>query len=151
MSCLRFLALTAPLVALACEDPCATEPNDLLLEAAATEEDAVRTESGLIFLSIREGTGPLPAEDATVQVHYEGRLPNGTIFDSTKRRGPAKFRRDEVVPGWTEGLQMVKGGGKAKLTLPPHLAYGSKGRPGKIPPCSVLVFEVELLQMRALL
>ena len=105
MSCLRFLALTAPLVALACEDPCATETNDLLLEAAATEEDAVRTESGLIFLSIRE------------------------------------------VPGWTEGLQMVKGGGKAKLTLPPHLAYGSKGRPGKIPPCSVLVFEVELLGM----
>jgi FKBP-type peptidyl-prolyl cis-trans isomerase len=130
---------------LGCEDPCATEANEVLLEAAAAEEGAIRTESGLVFLELIKGGGPVPAPHNTVQVHYEGRLPNGTVFDSSKRRGPAKFRLDEVIPGWTEGLQLLKGGGRAKLTIPAGLAYGSKGKRPTIPPCSVLIFDVELL------
>ena len=144
------LALLLPLVSLAllslgCEDPCATEANEVLLEAAAAEEGAIRTESGLVFRELIRGTGPQPQVANTVQVHYEGRLPNGKVFDSSKRRGPARFKLDEVIPGWTEGLQMLKGGGKAKLTIPASLAYGKKGKRGTIPPCTVLVFDVELL------
>ena len=139
------LAVILPLSTLGCEDPCATEANEVLLEAAAAEEGAIRTESGLVFRELIKGTGPQPQAHSTVQVHYEGRLPTGKVFDSSKRRGPAKFKLEEVIPGWTEGLQMLKGGGKAKLTIPAGLAYGRKGKRGTIPPCSVLVFEVEML------
>ncbi len=139
------LALAA-LLAGACGDPCDTPENREVLDAAAAEEGAVRTESGLVYRELEAGYGPQPKAGNRVQVHYEGRLPDGTVFDSSYARGwPEEFKLSEVIPGWTEGLQRLRGGGKAKLTIPPGLAYGGKGSRGTIPPCAVLVFEVELL------
>lgn len=140
------LALAA-LLAGACGDPCDTTENQEILDRAAAEEGAVRTESGLVYRELMAGYGPQPKAGNRVQVHYEGRLPDGTVFDSSYERGwPEEFKLSGVIPGWTEGLQRLRGGGKAKLTIPPGLAYGSKGAGGgKIPPCAVLVFEVELL------
>ena len=130
---------------IACADPCTTPETEAVLQAASAEEGAVRTESGLVFLKLKKGYGPRPETDNRVQVHYSGRLPDGRVFDSSIERGrPASFPLSGVIAGWTEGLQMIDGGGKAKLTIPPHLAYGDKDTP-KIPGCSVLVFEVDLL------
>ncbi len=98
-----------------------------------------------MFLLLEPGTGPHPAADNRVQVHYEGRLVDGTVFDSSYDRGhPSAFELADVIPGWTEGLQLLNGGGRAKLTIPPHLAYGRKGKSPKIARCAVLIFEVEL-------
>ena len=106
----------------------------------------MRTESGLVYRELKAGYGLRPKANNRVQVHYEGRLPDGTIFDSSyKRRQPAEFELSEVIPGWTEGLLRLRGGGEAKLTIPPGLAYGRRGGGGRIPPCSVLIFRVELL------
>ena len=129
-----------------CADPCATAGATEVLVQAAAEEGAVRTESGLVFRLLRQGEGPRPVLGNRVQVHYEGRLMDGSVFDSSYDRGmPSSFGLSEVIPGWTEGLQMLNGGGKAKLTIPPDLAYGKRGKKGKIPSCATLVFEVELL------
>ncbi len=129
-----------------CADPCATAGATEVLEQAAAEEGAIRTESGLVFRLLRQGEGPRPVLGNRVQVHYEGRLLDGTVFDSSYERGmPSSFGLSEVIPGWTQGLQMLNGGGKAKLTIPPDLAYGKRGKKGKIPSCATLVFEVELL------
>ena len=114
-------------------------------EQAAQEEGAVQTASGLIFKELRAGTGVPPRATDRVKVHYHGSLIDGTVFDSSVERGePVTFALDQVVKGWTEGLQMMKVGGKAKLTIPPELAYGPGGREG-IPPNATLIFEVELL------
>ena len=114
-------------------------------EKAAQEEGAVQTASGLIFKELRAGTGVSPKATDRVKVHYHGSLIDGTVFDSSVERGePITFALGEVVKGWTEGLQMMKVGGKAKLTISPELAYGPGGREG-IPPNATLVFEVELL------
>ena len=114
-------------------------------EQAAQEEGAVQTASGLIFKELRAGTGVSPKATDRVKVHYHGSLIDGTVFDSSVERGePVTFVLDQVVKGWTEGLQMMKVGGKAKLTIPPELAYGPGGREG-IPPNATLIFEVELL------
>src|SRR4029079_6257408 len=84
----------------------------------------------------------------TVKVHYVGTLVNGTEFDSSVKRGePVEFQLDQVIPGWTEGLQKISKGGKIKLYVPPQLAYGDEGRPG-IPPASTLVFDVELIDIK---
>ena len=132
--------------ALACGDPCASPESEEILAAAAAEEGAVRTESGLVFLELTPGTGPMPVPGNRVSVHYEGRLPDGTVFDSSNPQGlPPTFGLDKVIPGWAEGLQMMHGGGKAKLTIPAKLAYGGKGKRGKIPRCTTLIFEIELL------
>ena len=105
-----------------------------------------RTESGLVFLELTPGSGPKPEPANRVSVHYEGRLPDGTVFDSTNRQGlPRTFGLDQMIPGWTEGLLMMHGGGKAKLTIPAKLAYGRKGKKRKIPRCATLTFEIELL------
>ena len=115
------------------------------MEKAAQEEGAVQTASGLIFKELRAGTGVSPKATDRVKVHYHGSLIDGTVFDSSVERGePVTFALDQVVKGWTEGLQMMKVGGKAKLTIPPELAYGPGGRAG-IPPNATLIFEVELL------
>ena len=114
-------------------------------EKAAQEEGAVQTASGLIFKELTAGTGVSPKATDRVKVHYHGSLIDGTVFDSSVERGePVTFALDQVVKGWTEGLQMMKVGGKAKLTIPPELAYGPGGRAG-IPANATLIFEVELL------
>ena len=129
-----------------CADPCQSPESEAVLTAAAKLEGAVRTESGLVFRQLRAGFGPKPGPENRVQVHYIGRFLDGTEFDNSyKRSGPSSFQLDEVIPGWTEGLQMLSGGGKAELTVPAALAYGAKGKKGAVPPCATLVFEVELL------
>lgn len=106
------------------------------------------TESGLQYKIVTEGSGPTPKESDTVSVHYKGTLTDGTEFDSSyKRNQPAEFPLRGVIPGWTEGLQLMKKGGKAQFWIPPQLAYGDRPRPG-IPSNSVLVFEVELLDVK---
>lgn len=102
---------------------------------------------GLQYEVIKEGTGATPGDTQTVEVHYHGTLIDGTVFDSSVERGqPAQFPVNRVIKGWTEALQMMKVGSKWKLTIPPDLAYGDRGQ-GKIPANSVLIFEVELLNV----
>ena len=103
--------------------------------------------SGLAYESVKDGTGASPAATDTVKVHYRGTLPEGgKEFDSSYKRGePAEFPLNRVIPCWTEGLQKMKVGGKAKLTCPPAIAYGARGAGGVIPPNATLNFEVELL------
>jgi FKBP-type peptidyl-prolyl cis-trans isomerase FkpA len=116
--------------------------------SAAKENVAVTTPSGLVYLSLKEGTGPRPASSDTVKVHYRGTLPDGKEFDSSYAHGgPAEFPLDRVIPCWTEGVQRMKVGGKARLTCPASIAYGQRGAGGVIPPNATLQFEVELLQV----
>ncbi len=104
------------------------------------------TESGLQVEILSAGEGPTPTLEDTVAVHYEGRLADGTVFDSSLERGqPAIFKVGDVIKGWQEGLQMMRPGGHARFTIPPALGYGAKGAGGVIPPNAVLVFDVQLL------
>lgn len=117
------------------------------LDKAAAEPGAKKTSTGLIYSELRAGTGPSPKPTDTVKVNYRGTLTDGTEFDSSySRNEPASFSLNRVVPCWTEGLQLMKAGGKARLVCPGNLAYGDQGRPG-IPPGAALVFEVELLEV----
>jgi FKBP-type peptidyl-prolyl cis-trans isomerase FkpA len=117
------------------------------LTKAAAEKGAKVTESGLVYLSLKEGKGASPAATDTVKVHYKGTFPDGREFDSSYKRGePTSFPLNRVIKCWTEGVQMIKVGGKAKLTCPSAIAYGERGAGGgEIPPNSILQFEVELL------
>jgi FKBP-type peptidyl-prolyl cis-trans isomerase FkpA len=117
------------------------------LKSAAAEPGAVVTASGLVFRSLKEGDGPMPSATDIVRVHYRGSFPDGKEFDSSHSRGrPAEFPLDRVIKCWTEGVQRIKVGGKARLTCPSDIAYGARGTPGgPIPPNAVLQFEVELL------
>lgn len=117
-----------------------------VLAKAAKEKGAVKTDSGLVYLSLKEGKGNNPTATDTVRVHYKGYFPDGKEFDSSYGRGqPAEFPLNRVIKCWTEGVAMMKPGGKAKLTCPPAIAYGERGTGGVIPPNAVLMFEVELL------
>jgi FKBP-type peptidyl-prolyl cis-trans isomerase FkpA len=123
------------------------------LSGAAWAQDAatkpVTTASGLIYQSLKDGTGAQPGAVDTVKVHYRGTLADGTEFDSSYKRGqPIEFPLNRVIPCWTEGVQRMKVGGKAKLVCPPAIAYGSRGAGGVIPPNATLNFEVELLDLR---
>jgi FKBP-type peptidyl-prolyl cis-trans isomerase FkpA len=117
------------------------------LKAAAAEPGATVSDSGLVFRSLRDGNGRSPAATDVVRVHYRGSFPDGREFDSSYQRGqPAEFPLNRVIKCWTEGVQKIKIGGKAKLTCPAAIAYGERGTPGgPIPPNAVLLFEVELL------
>ena len=109
----------------------------------------VATPSGLVYQSLKEGSGTPPAATDTVKVHYRGTLMDGREFDSSYQRGePAEFALNRVIRCWTEGVQMMKPGGKARLTCPPAIAYGERGAGGVIPPNATLQFEVELLSVR---
>lgn len=117
------------------------------LEKAAAEPGAVKQPTGYVYKEIKAGTGPTPKATDKVKVHYTGTLIDGTVFDSSVQRGePVTFPLNQVVPCWTQGLQLMKVGGKAKLVCPSDLAYGDSGAPGgKIKGGATLVFEVELL------
>lgn len=116
------------------------------LQAAAKEPGAVTTASGLVYRSLADGTGASPSANDRVKVHYRGTFPDGREFDSSHKRGtPIEFPLNGVIPCWTEGVQKMKIGGKAKLTCPASIAYGSRGAGGVIPPNATLLFEVELL------
>jgi len=122
-----------------------TAPSEAAAKAAK-EPGAQVTPSGLVFRSLKEGTGESPQATDKVRVHYRGTFPDGKEFDSSYARGqPAEFPLDRVIKCWTEGVQKLKVGGKAKLTCPPGIAYGERGAGGVIPPGATLQFEVELL------
>ncbi|QCB45737.1 FKBP-type peptidyl-prolyl cis-trans isomerase [Hydrogenophaga sp. PAMC20947] len=122
---------------------------DVTLAAAAKEAGAIVTPTGLVYRAMKEGTGASPRAANTVKVHYKGTLPDGKEFDSSYSRGtPIEFPLGGVIPCWTEGVQRMKIGGKAKLTCPSAIAYGERGAGGVIPPNATLVFEVELLGIK---
>jgi FKBP-type peptidyl-prolyl cis-trans isomerase FkpA len=116
------------------------------LEKAAAEPGAMKTPSGLIYSELRAGSGASPRPSDVVKVNYRGTLIDGTEFDSSyKRNQPAEFPLGQVIPCWTEGLQHMKVGGKARLVCPSAIAYGEEGSPPLIPGGATLVFEIELL------
>ena len=118
------------------------------LEKATKEAGAKKTESGAIVTTIKEGKGEQPKATDTVKVHYHGTLIDGTVFDSSVKRGePATFPLNQVIKCWTEGVQLMKVGGKSKLVCPSAIAYGDRGSPPTIKPGATLVFEVELLEI----
>jgi len=122
--------------------------SDEYLKKAAAEKGAVKTGSGLIYTDIEPGKGPNPVADNTVKVNYKGTLRDGTVFDSSyERKEPVTFALKQVVPCWTEGIQKMKVGGKAKLVCPSALAYGDRSPTPLIKPGSALTFEVELLEI----
>ena len=107
-----------------------------------------KTASGLEYVVVAAGSGAKPAVTDTVKVHYTGKLTNGTVFDSSVQRGtPATFGVGQVIPGWTEGLQLMQEGAKYRFIIPPNLAYGPRGSPPKIGPNETLIFDVELLEV----
>ena len=124
----------------------AAAPADPAITQARAEPGAVTTDSGLVIRMLKEGTGAQPTATDTVRVHYRGTFPNGREFDSSHSRGkPAEFPLNRVIRCWTEGVQRMKVGGRAKLTCPASIAYGERGAGGVIPPNATLQFEVELL------
>ena len=139
---MRLLFCAAALSLVACATP-AQSP------ATATTGGAVTTRSGLVYQSLKEGTGAPPAATDTVKVHYRGSFLDGKEFDSSYKRGePTEFPLSRVIPCWTEGVQLMKPGGKARLTCPPAIAYGERGAGAVIPPNSTLNFEIELVSVR---
>jgi FKBP-type peptidyl-prolyl cis-trans isomerase FkpA len=122
---------------------------DATLDAAAKESGAVVTPSGLVYRSLQDGSGASPLASDVVKVNYRGTFPDGREFDSSYKRNQAiEFPLGNVIPCWTEGVQRMKVGGKAKLTCPSSIAYGTRGAGGVIPPNATLLFEVELLAIK---
>lgn len=121
---------------------------EAFIDKMAKHKGVVRTASGMLYEPIKEGTGASPTASDRVKVHYQGTLIDGTVFDSSRQRGqPATFGLNQVIRCWSEGLQLMKVGGKGRIVCPSNLAYGDRGRPPKIPPGATLVFEVELLDI----
>jgi FKBP-type peptidyl-prolyl cis-trans isomerase FkpA len=148
----KTLACASLLALLASAGPAAAQTASVAdsdaLKAAAAEKGAVVLPSGLVFVSLKDGSGASPSPSDVVRVHYRGTLTDGKEFDSShKRNQAATFPLDRVIPCWTEGVQLMKVGGKAKLGCPPAIAYGSRGAGGVIPPNATLFFEVELLDI----
>lgn len=126
----------------------AKEEGEKYLAANAKKEGVITRESGLQYQVLKEGTGKSPKATDRVKCHYEGFLIDGTVFDSSVQRGePAVFPLDGVIAGWTEGLQLMKEGGKTRFFIPYLLAYGPSGAGNSIPPYAALIFDVELLEV----
>jgi FKBP-type peptidyl-prolyl cis-trans isomerase FkpA len=133
-------------IALALFTAASARAADATLDAAAKEAGAVVTPSGLVYKSIKDGSGASPKASDTVKVNYRGTFPDGKEFDSSYKRNQAiEFPLSNVIKCWTEGVQRMKVGGKAKLTCPASIAYGERGAGGVIPPNATLLFVVELL------
>lgn len=125
------------------------EASEKFLQENSTKPGVKVTPSGLQYVITKEGTGKTPSATDIVKVHYTGTLIDGTKFDSSVDRGePIEFPLNGVIPGWTEGLQLMKEGGKAMLYIPPALGYGDRGAGGVIGPNAALIFEVELLEVK---
>jgi FKBP-type peptidyl-prolyl cis-trans isomerase len=121
------------------------QASDAWVDEQARLPGAERSDSGVVVIPMTAGTGENPTATSTVRVHYHGTLRDGSVFDSSVERGePISFPLDGVIPCWTEGVQQIKVGGKAKLVCPSHTAYGDQGS-GSIPGGAALAFEVELL------
>jgi FKBP-type peptidyl-prolyl cis-trans isomerase FkpA len=143
----RIAALTATLLTAAFSTVPALAQN-AVLDAAAKEAGAIVTPTGMVYRSLKDGTGTSPTAIDKVKVHYRGTFPDGKEFDSSYKRNEAiVFPLSGVIKCWTEGVARMKVGGKAKLTCPPNLAYGERGAGGVIPPNATLLFEVELLDV----
>ena len=128
--------------------PAFAAANDAI-DKAAREKGAVKSPSGMVYRSLRDGKGKSPGPVSTVEVNYRGTLTNGKEFDSSyKRNQSISFPLNQVIPCWTEGVQKMKTGGKAKLVCPPELAYGAQGAGSDVPPNATLIFEVELLSIK---
>lgn len=123
-----------------------TEANNKFFEENGQREGVVTTASGLQYEVLTEGSGPKPEGTSRVTVHYEGRLTDGSVFDSSYKRGqPATFGVRQVISGWTEALQLMPVGSKWRLFIPSELGYGARGAGSAIPPHAALIFDVELL------
>ena len=145
-SMLRTCAFTLTAFAALLVAPSSWAQTDAALAAASKEAGAQVTKSGLVYRSVKDGAGPSPLSTDKVKVHYKGTFPDGKEFDSSyKRNEPTEFPLNRVIACWTEGVQLMKVGGKAKLTCPSAIAYGERGAGGVIPPNATLVFEIELL------
>ncbi|HHF4967769.1 TPA: FKBP-type peptidyl-prolyl cis-trans isomerase [Haemophilus influenzae] len=126
----------------------AKEEGDKFRAEFAKGKDVKTTQSGLMYKIENAGKGDAIKATDTVKVHYTGKLPNGKVFDSSVERGqPVEFQLDQVIKGWTEGLQLVKKGGKIQLVIAPELGYGEQGAGASIPPNSTLIFDVEVLDV----
>jgi FKBP-type peptidyl-prolyl cis-trans isomerase len=124
------------------------EKNAAFLADNEKKEGVETTKTGLQFKKVSGGGGKKPGPKSRVTVHYTGALINGKVFDSSVKRGePITFGLNQVIPGWTEGLQLMSEGEKAELVIPQELGYGARGAPGAIPPYQTLVFQVELIKV----
>ena len=130
---------------------CASEESktdDSTESEGKSQGKTVRTESGLEITELKPGEGDHPTRKSVVEVHYHGTFEDGEVFDSSVERGkPATFPLSRVIPCWTEGVSLMRPGGKSRLVCPPKIAYGAKGAPPRIPPNATLTFEVELLRI----
>ena len=152
---MRLLPFAASVLALASVAACAQTPaapatNATGVPNATSLTGTAKTTlpSGVVFESVQAGSGASPKATDTVKVHYRGTLPDGKEFDSSYKRGqPASFPLNRVIPCWTEAVQLMKPGGKARITCPPKTAYGERGAGGVIPPNATLVFDIELISI----
>ncbi|QJW85397.1 FKBP-type peptidyl-prolyl cis-trans isomerase [Ramlibacter terrae] len=142
---MRLHRLATSLLVLSMASACVAQPAAL---QGATGSAKVTTASGIVFESLQAGSGASPTASDTVRVHYRGTFPDGREFDSSYKRGqPAEFPLNRVIPCWTEGVQMMRPGGKAKLVCPPAMAYGERGAGASVPPNATLHFEIELISV----